>query len=205
MNSVDELGDRMKLYEQQEAGRRFIPLLPILARIDGRSFHNFTRGMEKPYDKRLCHAMIQTMLKLAIETNATVGYTQSDEISLAFIQEDFKSEVFFKGKIQKMTSQLGALATLFFNEEIEKNLPEFKSRRPTFDARVWQVPNLEEASNVFLWREWDASKNSISMAASSYYSPKQLHGKNSKERQEMLFQKGINWNDYPDFSNEGVM
>jgi tRNA(His) guanylyltransferase len=76
-------------------------------------------------------------------------------------------------------------------------MPEYADRLPTFDARVWQVPNRTEGANVFVWREWDATTNSISMAAASVYSDKALHGKNSSDKQELLFQKGVNWNDYP--------
>jgi tRNA(His) 5'-end guanylyltransferase len=70
---------------------------------------------------------------------------------------------------------------------------------PRFDARVYVVPTLEEAVNSFLWREQDATKNSITMAASAYYSHNELMNKNGSEKQEMLFQKEVNWNDYPTF------
>jgi tRNA(His) 5'-end guanylyltransferase len=62
---------------------------------------------------------------------------------------------------------------------------------------VWQVPTIQEALEVFVWREDDAVKNSISMAASVFYSHRELHGKNGSEKQELLFQKGVNWNNYP--------
>ena len=76
-------------------------------------------------------------------------------------------------------------------------MPGFAHRNPTFDARVWSVPNRTEGANVFVWREWDATKNSVSMAAQEHYSHNELHGKHGGDMQEMLFQKGINWNDYP--------
>ena len=200
----DALGDRMKMYEAAEAGRRFMPLLPILARIDGRCFSSFTRGMGRPFDQRFVRCMVETVRKLMEETNACMGYTQSDEISLVWHSESVKTQVWFDGRIAKMTSQLAAHATLHFYRAVETIVPGYAERLPTFDARVWQVPNRTEAANVFLWREWDATKNSTSMAASHYYSPKQLHGKNGPERQEMLFQKGINWNDYPTHFKRGT-
>jgi hypothetical protein len=136
----DVLGDRMKLYELAEAGRRFMPLLPILARIDGRCFSAFTRGMERPYDQMMTRLMVATTRHLVEETNASMGYTQSDEITLAWHQTDMKSQVWFDGRISKMTSQLGAQATLFFYRNCCEHMPAFASRHPTFDARVWQVP-----------------------------------------------------------------
>lgn len=200
----DALGDRMKAYENAEAGRRLMPLLPVLARIDGRAFHSFTRGMARPFDKQLSYAMIEATMDLVRETNACMGYTQSDEITLAWHSTDPKSQIWFDGRVCKMVSQLAAIATLSFYRAIERRMPEYAKRLPTFDARVWTVPNRTEGANVFVWREWDATKNSVSMAAQEYYSSNQLHGKHGGEMQELLFQKGINWNDYPAFFKRGT-
>lgn len=95
------------------------------------------------------------------------------------------------------------MATLWFYRICLDTMPEYAKKMPTFDGRVWQIPNEAEGANVFLWRELDATKNSISMAAQSVYSDNQLHGKISEEKQEMLWQKGINWNDYPAFFKRG--
>ncbi len=194
----DELGDRMKLYEGAEAQRRFMPLLPILARIDGRAFHAFTRDMARPFDAMFTNCMVQTTMALVRETGACMGYTQSDEITLAWHSTDMRSQVWFDGRIQKMTSQLAAQATLFFYRMVCENMDrEYANRMPTFDARLWNVPNRTEGANVFLWREWDATKNSLSMAASAYYSHKFLMGKNGAQKHDLLMEKGVNWNDYP--------
>lgn len=200
----ETLGDRMKLYEGIEADRRFMPLLPVMARIDGRSFSSFTRGLERPFDETLSQMMVQTTLDLVKETNASMGYTQSDEISLVWHSTDIKSQIWFDGRIAKMISQLAAQATLSFFRQVSEKLPAYAKKLPTFDSRVWQVPNRIEAANTFLWREWDATKNSTSMAAQSFYSHKELHGKNGAEKQEMLFQKGVNWNDYPSAFKRGT-
>lgn len=201
---TDTLGDRMKLYEGMEAGRRLMPLLPIIARIDGRAFSTFTRGMARPYDERMQAAMLATTVALVRETNACLGYTQSDEISLAWHSTDTKSSVWFDGRIIKMISQLGAQATLYFYREVCKTMPEYADRLPTFDARVWNVPNRTEGANVFLWREWDATKNSLSMAASAYFSHKELNGRDGKARHDLLHGIGINWNDYGVHFKRGV-
>lgn len=197
----DNFGDRMKAYEATETDRRFIPLLPIYARIDGRCFSSFTRGMNRPYDMAMSRMMIETTKYLVEETHARIGYTQSDEISLVWVQESYDSEVFFCGKVQKMVSVLASLATAKFNSLCSDDL---RQKLPTFDCRVFQLPNRVEAANAFLWREKDATKNAISMAARSFYSHKQLHGKSSAEMQEMIFQKGQNFNDYPIFFKRGT-
>jgi len=99
--SNEAFGDRMKLYESAEAGRRLMPLLPAFARIDGRGFSRFTRDMARPFDVRLSRLMIDTTRLLVEEGGARVGYTQSDEISLMW---DAEHQTFFDGRIQKMTS-----------------------------------------------------------------------------------------------------
>lgn len=201
----DALGDRMKMYERVEADRHVLPLLPVLARIDGRAFHNFTRGMDRPFDRVFSSAMIDTTKFLVSETGACMGYTQSDEITLAWLSTDIKSQIFFNGRISKMVSQVAALATLYFYRLVVERMPAYANRLPTFDARVWQVPNLTEGANVFIWREWDATKNSLNMAAAQYFSPRELHGKNSAAKHSMLFDlKGVNWDHYPTHFKRGT-
>ena len=203
MNSTS-FGDRMKLYERTEAGRRFMPQLPVCARIDGKNFSTFTRGMERPFDARLSETMVEVTEHLVAKTNACMGYTQSDEISLVWYSRDPKSQIYFDGRIQKMVSVLAAMTTVRFNRLLVDRFPDKVSAEPVFDCRAWAVPTLAEAANTLLWRERDASKNSISMAASSCYSHKELQNRSGDEMQEMLFQKGINWNDYPPFFKRGT-
>ena len=201
----DGLGDRMKQYEGAEAGRRLMPLLPALARLDGRAFHSFVRGLDRPFDKRLSDLMIDTATFLVRETNAVIGYTQSDEITLAWVPGEYDAQIFFDGRIQKMTSTLAALCSAHFNRRLPAYLPgAFADRVPVFDCRVWNVPTREEAANTFLWRERDATKNSIAMAARAYYGHADLHNKSGAEMQELLWKKGVNWSDYPTFFKRGT-
>ena len=201
---MGNFGDRMKDYERQETGRRFMPLLPVCARIDGKGFSKFTRGLERPYDSRMSELMCQTTTYLTQETQACIGYTQSDEISLVWYSADAKSQIFFDRRIQKMVSVLASVTTAFFNAKIPAFIPEKQKVLAMFDCRIWQVPTLEEAANTIIWREYDATKNSVSMAARHYYSHKALYKKTGNEMQDMLFEKGVNWNDYPPFFKRGV-
>lgn len=200
----DALGDRMKMYEGIESDRRLIPLLPICARLDGKSFHSFCKGLKRPYDHRFSYLMTEVTKYLVEETNARIGYTQSDEISLVYYSPYIGSQVFFDGRTQKMTSVLSAMCSVKFNQLLPVYIPEKENKLPVFDCRVWNVPDLIETTNTMLWRELDATKNSISMAARTYYSNKELFKKNSSEKQELLHQKGINWNDYPSFFKRGT-
>ena len=200
----DSLGDRMKAYENQTCGIRLIPRIPVIARLDGKGFSKFTKGLKRPYDERLSKLMIETTKYLVKETNANCGYTQSDEITLMWYTDKIDASIYFDGRLFKMLTDLSAMSSVFFNRKLSEYLPEKADKMPRFDARVYNVPTLDEAMNSFLWREQDATKNSITMAASAYYSHKELHGKNGSEKQEMLFQKGVNWNDYPTFFKRGT-
>ena len=199
---MTDLGDRMKLYEGLE-GKRCMPLLPICVRLDGKCFSQWTKGLTRPYDERMSTLMLLVTSTLVVDTNAVIGYTQSDEISLIYYSSTHASQVFLDGRIQKMASILASMTTAHFNAGVPNLLPERIGRSAFFDCRVWTVPTLEEAANALLWRERDATKNAISMATRHYYSHAQVTGKTGPEQQELLFRAGVNFNDYPDFFKRG--
>lgn len=198
---MDDLGNRLKSYEAQETARKFIPGVPIYARVDGRGFSKFTQDMERPFDARMQAAMIYALQYVVDKSHASIGYHQSDELSLAWTNQDHTAEPWFGGKIHKLTSVLASMVTIAFVEGIMNNFPNWQElllRMPHFDCRVFQVPNLDELANCFLWRNLDATKNAISQAAHHYFSHAELQGKSGAQKQEMLFQQhSINFNDYP--------
>ena len=199
-----DLGNRQKFYEGL-TDTHLMPLVPVMVRLDGRCFSRFTKDLERPYDKRFSDLMIETARFLVKETNARISYTQSDEISLVLLNERFDSELFMGGRSFKMISIMSAITTAFFNRNLPKYLPEKIDGMPVFDCRVWNVPSKTEAVNALIFREQDATRNSISMAAQSQFSHNQLMNKSCDQMQEMLFQeKGINWNDYPSFFKRGT-
>lgn len=200
----ESMGDRQKAFESREANRRLMQGLPVLVRLDGRSFHTFTNGLARPYDERLSRAMVETAKFLVEETHASIGYTQSDEISLAFPGLTTSQSIIFDGRQQKMCSVFASLASVKFNQLILELIPEKAKLLPVFDARVWSVPNLDLAAEHFLWREADATRNSLTMAAHSMYSHKKLHGVSAAKKHDMLKDKGVNWNDYPTFFKRGT-
>jgi tRNA(His) guanylyltransferase len=205
MMSKDELGTRMKLYEGAETDARFMPRLPVIARLDGRAFHSWCKNLDRPYDSSMSALMVAVTKKLVEETNALVGYTQSDEITLAWYSDDPKSEIFFAGRKFKMISGLAAMASVYFNQMVPEYMPSKEGQLGFFDCRVWQVPNLSEAANVFVWRELDATKNSVSMAAQSMFSHQELQRKDGSAMQDMMMKTfNVNWNDYPPFFKRGT-
>lgn len=205
MGSKDNFGDRMKFYESFETERRLMPLLPAVARMDGIAFHSFCKKLARPYDERLSRLMIELTMQLAKAFNADCAYTQSDEISLGWNIDDYESEMFCGGRILKLNSHLAAKTSVKFNRLLPEFIPEKAGTEAYFDARVMVLPNVTEATNMFLWREFDATRNSVQMAGQSCFSHKLMHGKNGSQIQEMLFsEKKINWNDYPSFFKRGT-
>jgi tRNA(His) guanylyltransferase len=203
-SAFDVFGDRQKLFEGREAGRLLMPGLPVLARLDGRAFKTFTKGLQRPYEAALSRLMVDTATYLVEQTHCAVAYTQSDEITLAWNAVENPAEFLFKGRVQKLTSILAAMATSYFTRAVPERLPSKAHLHPLFDARVWQVPNLEVALECFQWREADATKNAVTMAARAYYSDKDLFQVGTALKHDMLMAKGVNFNDYPAFFKRGT-
>lgn len=228
----DELGKRMKEFYEQVPKTRLVRRMPVAIRIDGKAFHTFTRGFEKPFDEVLGRAMRETMKYLCENIQGCVlGYTQSDEITLILI--DYKkltSSAWFDYEVQKMCSIAASMATMafnkFFNEAVkERNIKFYRDNYsdanpiPTdaigiayskaaqkgamFDARVFNIPK-EEVANLIYWRQLDATRNSIQMVGQANFSHSELQNKSCNQIQEMLFQeRDINWNDFPTHLKRG--
>lgn len=192
-NKKDSLGDRMKSFYED----RFRIMLPrrtyTLIRIDGKAFHSYTKGMVRPFDDKLINAMNATTKFLCENIQGcNLGYVQSDEITLVLTDfEERETQAWFDGNLQKMCSISASLATAVFNSFGLK-----PGVFAMFDSRVFQVSHKSEVMNCLVWRQQDATRNSISAVAQSLYSAKELHKKSTNEMQEMIFKKGINWNDY---------
>ena len=192
------LGDRMKAYEKNDK-RKLEPKTPVIIRLDGRAFHTYTRGFDKPFDDTIIAAMQYTTQKLCEEIqNVKIAYSQSDEITLFLSDFDGKNtQQWFNGEVDKIVSLSSSIATYYFNYYMETNhwFKNPEKRKPAnFDARAFNVPK-HEVVNCFIWRQQDAIRNSISALAQSEYSSKDLHKKSTAQMLEMLLNKKINWTD----------
>lgn len=215
------LGDRMKNNYENISRYYLTRRMPIITRIDGKSFHTFTKGFKKPFDDILVKTMQETMKYLCENIQGCVlGYTQSDEISLVLVDyAELTTDAWFGNNLQKMCSVSASMATLAFNKAFTRNISKQSKRFYTeyleekdasyietleiamnkgamFDSRVFTIPK-EEVCNYMLWRQQDATRNSILSVGQANFSHKDLHGKSCNNIQDMLMtQKGINWNDY---------
>lgn len=200
---TDDLGKRMKEnYENRT--RYFLPRRTYtIIRLDGKAFHTFTRFLDKPFDVDLMNTMDDTAKFLCEEIQGCkLAYVQSDEISLLLTDfEKITTDAWFDGNIQKMVSVSASMAAVIFND-IKTFCPNDFA---FFDARVFTIPDAIEVENYFVWRQKDAVRNSIAMTAQSLYSHKELNGKSQADQQEMIFQKGQNWNDMPEGFKRGRM
>ena len=201
---IDDLGDRMKMYESAETSRKCMPGIPIMARLDGRSFSKFTRGLRRPYDPRMTGIMQEVTKYLVEQTNANVGYTQSDEITLTWRNNSPRAEMFFGGKYHKLVSILAAMATARFNQLIQHVIPEKRGNLALFDCRVWQVPSLTESTNAFVWRVQDAKRNAVQMVAQNIWSHEQLQGASIATIRSWMYARELDFDSYPREFTEGT-
>ena len=201
------LGNRMKGYESVPKNY-LISRMPVIIRLDGKAFHSLTKYMDKPYDNDFKKIMLDVAYYLATNIqNCKLAYVQSDEISLLLVDYGtLETDAWYANNIQKMVSVSASLATAKFNELFSK-FPSDKVRAGCemgmFDSRAFNIPR-EEVVNYFLWRQNDATRNSIQGLGQANYSQKQMNGLRNDEVQEKLFtEKGINWNDTESYFKRG--
>lgn len=215
----DDLGTRMKTFYENIPKTRLMRRVPVAIRLDGKAFHTFTRGFQKPFDFVLMDTMQQTMKYLCENIQGCVfGYTQSDEITLILVDyQKFTSDAWFDYEVQKLTSVSASMATMAFNKYFSENVVEYNlthdplvkrreglldnyisavERGAMFDARCFNIPK-EEVTNLIYWRQLDATRNSIQMVGQAHFSHDELQDKTCNMIQDMLMTKyGINWNDF---------
>lgn len=203
----DRLGDRMKRYEGQ-AKTSLLVRSPVLLRLDGKAFHTYTALMPRPFYEPLHKCMVETTKYLCDEIQtAVIGYTQSDEISILLKDwTKFTTQAWFDNEVQKIVSTSASMASAIFNDLAATKLPaELRKKRfGVFDSRAFTLP-FDEVCNYFIWRQQDATRNSINSVGQAHFTQKELQGKNTDQVQEMLItQKDVNWNDFPVWAKRGT-
>ena len=203
----EQLDRRMRVYETAH-DHCVLPGVHMVARIDGRSFSQLTRGhatekFDAPYDLRFRDAMVATLEHLVTSAGFSVlfGYTQSDEMSLLFKRE----ESLFGRKLRKYLSVLAGEASAKFSLSL--------GTLGAFDARISQFPNVEDVVDYFRWRSEDAHRNALNghsywllrrQGLDDHAATEKLKGVSVADRNEMLFRAGINFNDIPAWQRRGI-
>ena len=202
--NFDELDAKMRRFEQS-LDQIILPELYLTVRLDGRNFTRLTKEIckfEAPFDVRFRDAMIDTVKHLMqCGFRIVYGYTESDEISLLFHPDDNT----FGRKVRKINSVLAGEASACMSLKL--------GILSCFDSRVVPLPNLECVKDYFSWRQEDAHRNSLN--AHCYWmlrkagktvqeATKALEGQSVSFKNELLFSKGINFDQLPSWQKRGV-
>lgn len=200
----DDFDEKMRVYEQS-LDQIILPDMYIIARLDGRSFTRLTKEVcqfEAPFDVRFRDYMEQTVKYLmTCGFRIVYGFTESDEISLLFHPEDNT----FGRKVRKINTTLAGEASAAFSLAL--------GQVATFDCRVVPLPNIDRVRDYFVWRQEDAHRNSLN--SHCYWALRKegmgkeeatslLSGKSVAYKNELLFKKGINYNDLPNWQKRGM-
>ncbi len=200
----DELDNKMRIFET--AHDQFVlPGIHMVARLDGRGFTKLTKDVHRfkaPFDERFRNHMVATTEHLMnCGFRVIYGYTQSDEISLLLHPE----EAIFGRKLRKYNSVLAGEASAAFTLSLQAHA--------TFDCRISQLPTLDDVVDYFRWRSEDAHRNALNAhcywmlrknGVSVQAATEQLRGAPVAEKNELLFQHGINFNNLPNWQKRGT-
>ena len=199
----DDLDSQMRVFETMH-DQFVLPEIYMVARLDGRGFTRLTKEVhrfEAPFDTRFRDLMLDTTEALVAEFNALYGYTQSDEISLLFpLNCDL-----FQRKLRKLNSVLAGFASAKFALGL--------GSMACMDCRICQLPNARRVVDYFRWRSEDAHRNALS--AHCYWllrkagengeaAAQRLLGLSTADKNELLFQQGVNFNDLPSWMKRGT-
>lgn len=220
MSVHDDLGARMKTFYESAPKIHLMHRCPVVIRLDGRAFHTFTQGFQKPFDEILMKSMQETMQYLCENIQGCVfGYTQSDEITLILVDyKNLTSAAWFDYDVQKICSVAASMATMKFNKNFFNNVFEYIgiaamdssnkeypfreaykkaiNKGAMFDARCFNIPK-EEVANLIYWRQLDAMRNSVQAVGQANFSHIKLQGKSCADIKEMLKEKGVDWDSLP--------
>lgn len=220
MPKHDDLGTRMKTFYESAPKIHLMHRCPVAIRLDGRAFHTFTKGFQKPFDEILMESMQETMQYLCENIQGCVfGYTQSDEITLILVDyKNLTSAAWFDYEVQKVCSIAASMATMAFNKYFYDNVFMYNAtaaidlsnkeypfkkvyskaveKGAMFDARCFNIPK-EEVANLIYWRQLDAMRNSVQAVGQANFSHKELQGKSCADIKEMLKEKGVDWDSFP--------
>jgi len=200
-----ELDNKMRVFETV-SDQCVLPGIYMVARIDGRHFHTLTKEsgkFEAPFDEKFRDLMIGTVEHLMKNSGFSFiyGYTESDEISLLFslATQDFGR------KLRKLNSILAGEASAKFSLLF--------GDIGVFDCRISQLPQKKDVIDYFRWRNEDACRNALN--AWCYWTlrkegqdkkdaTKAIEGVSIADKNELLFKRGINFNNLPLWQKKGV-
>jgi tRNA(His) 5'-end guanylyltransferase len=197
---TDKLEERMRELECYHSMKILPGAYPVV-RVDGRSFTKLTRGFEHPFDPLFHSYMVKTASTLMVELGGIYAFTESDEISILLP----KDTDLFGREVEKIVSISAGIASSVFSIEL--------GSAAHFDSRVWVGPTQKEVLDYFYWRQSDAARCCLNgwcywklreWGNSPTEATQELKGKSFSQKNDLLFVRGINFNEVPLWQRRGV-
>lgn len=199
--SSDELEERMRKLEWFHSLQILPGTWPVI-RVDGRSFTRLCdQNFERPFDLKFHQYMVQAAEALLVELHAIYAYVESDEISVLLPVD---SQLFGR-EVEKLVSISAAVASATFSLQL--------GRAAQFDSRIWVGPSPAHVVDYFRWRQADATRCCLNgwchwtlrkEGKTAQQATAALKGKGVDFKNELLFERGINFNDLPGWQKRGV-
>ena len=176
-------------------------------RMDGRCFSRLTRYFSKPFDFSFRDAMTLTARDVLKEMGGAYAYVESDEISV-LLRPDYD---FCSREVEKIVSLSASVATAKFNVEIWNRNSFYPNAH--FDSRIWIGANESAVIDYFRWRMSDSTRCALNGwcywklredGLSERAATSALYGMGPDGKNELLFQRGINFNDLPAWQRRGT-
>ena len=197
----DEFEGRMRALEVYHC-LRLPPGSWVILRLDGRGFSRFTESrFEKPFDARFHEGMTQAARAVLEDLQGLYAYTESDEISVLFP----RTWDLFDRELEKAVSLSAGIASAALSLAF--------GTRVHFDSRAVLAAEDGQVVNYFRWRQADAARCALN--GWCYWTLRKagqgvaqatatLEGKGVADKNELLFQAGINFNDLPPWQRRGT-
>ena len=196
-----DLESRMRALEYFHSIRA-LPGAWVVLRVDGRSFTRLTQtDFEKPFDARFHGLMMTAAEALLTGLDGLYAYTESDEISLLLPRETS----LFDRELEKLVSVSAGIASATFTHAL--------GAPAHFDCRMWMAPDAGDVIDYFRWRQADAARcglngwcywTLVKEGATAAEATKRLKGTTAAQKNELLFARGINFNDVPVWQRRGA-
>lgn len=199
--NTDDLEERMRELEWFHSLRVLPTTWPVI-RVDGRSFTRLSdQHFERPFDVRFHELMLKTAQALVTELGGIYAFTESDEISIALPAD---TDLFGR-EVEKLVSISAGLASATFSHHFGQVV--------CFDSRVWVGPSATHVVDYFRWRQADAARCCLNghcywalrkEGKDAKAATAELDGKTFSDKNELLFQRGTNFNDVPLWQKHGI-
>jgi tRNA(His) 5'-end guanylyltransferase len=198
---LKDLDSRMREREWFHS-QTLLPGAWAIVRVDGRGFSRYTeRRFDKPFDPRFSELMTTTAQTLLTELSGRYAYTESDEISVVL---DPAFDLFGR-EVEKLVSLSAGISSAAFTHAA--------GEPAVFDARVWMGAGAADVVDYLSWRQADAARCALNgwcywtlrkEGSTARQADRRLEGTRVAAKNELLYARGVNFNELPAWQRRGV-